>query len=99
MELDETDPAIWLKLENETEEYSPEYGPRRTNHIDLVPPLSLDGKLSFTPPASPSLSWHPSVHVRSLHEKLQNISQVGVIHMSHQNDSTGSVLRLVLLLT
>lgn len=72
--------------------YSPEYGPRRTNHIDLVPPLSLDGKLSFTPPASPSLSWHPSVHVRSLHEKLQNMAQIGVIHLSLQNDSTGSIL-------
>jgi len=77
--------------------YSPECGPRRANHIDLVPPLSLDGhqigKASLSPPASPLRSRQPSTHVRSLHEKLQNLPQVGIIHLALQNDSTGSILR------
>lgn len=77
--------------------YSPESGPRRANHIDLVPPLSLDGhqvgKASLAPPTSLSVSKQPSVHVQALHEKLQNLQQVGIIHLALQNDSTGSILR------
>ncbi|XP_020257125.1 phospholipase A I [Asparagus officinalis] len=73
--------------------YSPEYGPRRGNHIDLVPPLSLDGhQIGMSQPTSPSASRLPSIHVRSLHEKLQNLPQVGLIHLALQNDSTGSIL-------
>ncbi|KAJ6791011.1 phospholipase A I [Iris pallida] len=75
--------------------YSPD-GAQRANRIDSVPPLSLDGhqigKVSLSPPSSPSVSRQPSIHVRSLHERLQNLPQVGVIHMALQNDSTGSIL-------
>lgn len=82
--------------------YSPQSCSRPANHIDLVPPLSLDGhqtgKSSLSPPTSPSLLRQPSILVRSLHEKLQNLPQVGVIHLALQNDSTGSILRSSLFL-
>uniref|UniRef100_J3MLE4 Patatin n=2 Tax=Oryza brachyantha TaxID=4533 RepID=J3MLE4_ORYBR len=71
--------------------YSPE-GAQRIGRIDLVPPLSLDGNAKSSPPTSPLKSWQPSVHVRSLYDKLQNMPQVGVIHLALQNDSTGSIL-------
>ncbi|XP_042422913.1 phospholipase A I-like isoform X1 [Zingiber officinale] len=76
--------------------YSPEFGPQRINRIDLVPPFSLDGhpigKTSMSPPTSPLVSRQPSSHVRSLHEKLQNLPQVGIIHLALENDLTGSIL-------
>ena len=74
--------------------YSPE-GTQRIGRIDLVPPLSLDGHptTKSSPPTSPLKSRQPSAHVRSLYDKLQNMPQVGVIHLALQNDSTGSVLR------
>ncbi|OAY70487.1 Phospholipase A I [Ananas comosus] len=76
--------------------YSPECGPQRVGRIDLVPPLSLDGhptvKSSASPPTSPLMSRQPTIHVRSLHEKLQTLPQVGIIHLALQNDSTGSIL-------
>ncbi|ONM24096.1 Phospholipase A I [Zea mays] len=73
--------------------YSPE-GTQRISRIDLVPPLSLDGHptTKSSPPTSPLKSRQPSAHVRSLYDKLQNMPQVGVIHLALQNDSTGSVL-------
>lgn len=73
--------------------YSPE-GSQRMGRIDLVPPLSLDGHptMKASPPTSPIKSWQPSGHVRSLYDKLQNMPQVGVIHLALQNDSTGSIL-------
>ncbi|VAH45274.1 unnamed protein product [Triticum turgidum subsp. durum] len=73
--------------------YSPE-GTQRIGRIDLVPPLSLDGHpaMKSSPPTSPIKSWQPSGHVRSLYDKLQNMPQVGVIHLALQNDSTGSIL-------
>lgn len=76
--------------------YSPEFGPQRANRIDLVPPLSLDGyaigKAPVSPPTSPLVSRQPSIYVRALHDKLQNLPQVGIIHLALQNDSTGSIL-------
>ncbi|KAL5972699.1 Phospholipase A I [Asimina triloba] len=70
---------------------SPELGPQRINRIDLVPPLSLDGlqtgKASFSPPKSPSGIRPLSLPARSLHEKLQNLPQVGIVHLALQNDS------------
>ncbi|WOL15142.1 hypothetical protein Cni_G23923 [Canna indica] len=76
--------------------YSPECGPQRINRVDLVPPLSLDGhptgKASTSPPTSPLVQRQPSLHVQSLYEKLQNLPQVGIIHLALQNDSTGSIL-------
>jgi hypothetical protein len=74
--------------------YSPE-GTQRIGRIDLVPPLSLDGHTTtkLSPPTSPLRSRQPAVHVQSLYDKLQNMPQVGVIHLALQNDSTGSVLR------
>lgn len=75
---------------------SPEIGPQRINRIDLVPPLSLDGfqsgKMPVSPPLSPSGVRQLSVPVRSLHDKLQNLPQVGVIHLALQNDSIGAIL-------
>ncbi|CAM0906077.1 unnamed protein product [Alopecurus aequalis] len=73
--------------------YSPE-GTQRLGRIDLVPLLSLDGHptTKSSPPTSPLKSWQPSGHVQSLYDKLQNMPQVGVIHLALQNDSTGSIL-------
>lgn len=73
--------------------YSPE-GTQRLGRIDQVPLLSLDGHPTSksSPPTSPVKSWQPSGHVRSLYDKLQNMPQVGVIHLALQNDSTGSIL-------
>lgn len=79
--------------------YSPDFGPQRGCRIDMVPPLSLDGIQSgkpsvLSPPTSPSGRKQFSLPVRSLHEKLQNSPQVGIIHLALQNDSSGSILRL-----
>ncbi|XP_038690686.1 phospholipase A I isoform X2 [Tripterygium wilfordii] len=72
--------------------YSPDFGPQRSGRIDMVPPLSLDGKMAASPPMSPSGPRQLSLHVQSLHEKLQNSPQVGIIHLALQNDSCGSIL-------
>ncbi|GFZ06323.1 phospholipase A I-like protein [Actinidia rufa] len=75
--------------------YSPDVGPHRIGRIDLVPPLSLDGFLAKTaasPPESPPKPRQFSLHVRSLHEKLQNSPQVGIVHLALQNDTTGAIL-------
>ncbi|XP_068656988.1 phospholipase A I-like [Aristolochia californica] len=76
--------------------YSPDVGSQRINRIDLVPPLSLDGfqtgKVSVSPPKSPTEMRQVSIPVRSLHEKLQSLPQVGIIHLALQNDSVGSIL-------
>ncbi|KAK8470847.1 hypothetical protein PHAVU_003G077100 [Phaseolus vulgaris] len=74
--------------------YSPDLG-QRIGRIDLVPPLSLDGQLGKTvasPPMSPRGLRQLSFPVKSLHEKLQNSPQVGVIHLSLQNDSNGLIV-------
>nr|XP_018686733.1 PREDICTED: phospholipase A I-like isoform X3 [Musa acuminata subsp. malaccensis] len=80
---------------------SPECGPQLINQIDHVPPLSLDGHptglTSMSPPASPLASLQPSLHAQSINEKLQNLPQVGIIHLALQNDSTGSILRMMCL--
>ncbi|XP_022723920.1 phospholipase A I-like [Durio zibethinus] len=60
----------------------------------MVPPLSLDGLQSgktASPPKSPG-PRQLSLPVRSLHEMLQNLPQVGIIHLALQNDSIGSIL-------
>lgn len=67
--------------------YSPDVGPQRVGRIDLVPPLSLDES-----PRSPSAPRQLSIPVKSLHEKLQNSPQVGIIHLALQNDLFGSIL-------
>ncbi|EXB88434.1 Calcium-independent phospholipase A2-gamma [Morus notabilis] len=75
--------------------YSPDIGANRIGRIDMVPPLSLDGqsvKTAASPPKSPSGPRQLSLPVQSLHEKLQNSPQVGIIHLALQNDSLGSVL-------
>nr|DAD20537.1 TPA_asm: hypothetical protein HUJ06_022000 [Nelumbo nucifera] len=76
--------------------YSPEVGPPRISRIDLVPPLSLDGfqsgKGPSSPPKSPSGPRQLNSPVRSLHEKLQNLPQVGIIHLALQNDSVGLIM-------
>ncbi|KAJ4813221.1 Patatin [Rhynchospora pubera] len=75
--------------------YSPECGPQRTNRIDLVPPLSLDGHPTAkyaSPPSSPVVSREPGVHVRPLYDKLLNLPHIGVVHLTLQNDSSGSIL-------
>ncbi|KAM5588647.1 phospholipase A I [Rosa sericea] len=75
--------------------YSPDFGPQRVGRIDMVPPLSLDGqpgKGAASPPKSPSGPRQLSVPVQSLHEKLQNLPQVGIVHLALQNDSIGSIL-------
>ncbi|XP_012444889.1 phospholipase A I isoform X3 [Gossypium raimondii] len=74
--------------------FSPDVGSQRLCRIDIVPPLSLDGS-GKTVTSPPELSPEPrqlSLPVQSLHEKLQNLPQVGIIHMALQNDSIGSIL-------
>ncbi|XP_061347864.1 phospholipase A I-like isoform X2 [Gastrolobium bilobum] len=73
---------------------SPDFG-HRIGRIDLVPPLSLDGqlgKINASPPVSPRGHRQLSLPVRSLHEKLQNSPQLGVIHLALQNDSDGLIV-------
>ncbi|EEF43897.1 conserved hypothetical protein [Ricinus communis] len=76
--------------------FSPDFGPHRIGRIDMVPPLSLDGvqsvKNAASPPRSPSGRRQLSLPVRSLHEKLQNTPQVGIVHLALQNDSVGSII-------
>ncbi|WCJ20245.1 Phospholipase A I [Euphorbia peplus] len=76
--------------------FSPDFGSQKVGRIDMVPPLSLDGiqsgKSAASPPMSPSARRQLSLPVRSLHERLQNTPQVGIIHLSLQNDSIGSIL-------
>ncbi|XP_052183412.1 phospholipase A I isoform X2 [Diospyros lotus] len=76
--------------------YSPDIGTQRIGRIDLVPPLSLDGfqsgKTAASPPESPPGPRQLSLPVRSLHEKLQNSPQVGIVHLALQNDTSGSIL-------
>ncbi|KAJ4838695.1 Phospholipase A I [Turnera subulata] len=76
--------------------YSPDFGAHRIGRIDMVPPLSLDGvqsgKTVTSPPKSPSAHRQFSLPVRSLHEKLKNAPQVGIIHLALQNDSSGAIL-------
>ncbi|KAK6932336.1 Leucine-rich repeat [Dillenia turbinata] len=73
--------------------YSPDVNQARVGRIDLVPPLSLDGgKLSISTGDSPAGPRQLSVPVKSLHEKLQNSPQVGIVHLALQNDSSGSIL-------
>lgn len=76
--------------------FSPDLGSQRVGRIDMVPPLSLDGtqsgKTLLSPPMSPSVCRQLSLPVRSLHEKLQNAPQVGIIHFALQNDPSGSIL-------
>ncbi|XP_022877963.1 phospholipase A I isoform X2 [Olea europaea var. sylvestris] len=75
--------------------YSPDLGPHRVDRIDLVPPLSLDGfhvAKTASPNGSPPKRRQLSLPVLSLHEKIQNSPQLGVIHLALQNDTCGSVL-------
>ncbi|XP_042509238.1 phospholipase A I isoform X1 [Macadamia integrifolia] len=76
--------------------FSPDIGLHRISRIDLVPPLSLDGfqsgKAPGSPPKSPTGTGQLSLPARSLHEKLQNLPQVGIVHLALQNDPVGSIL-------
>ncbi|KAJ7967666.1 Patatin [Quillaja saponaria] len=75
--------------------FSPDVGPQRVVRIDMVPPLSLDGQLGKTvasPPMSPRVHRQLSLPAKSLHEKLLNSPQLGVIHLALQNDSEGLIV-------
>ncbi|KAJ0843583.1 putative phospholipase A(1) [Helianthus annuus] len=75
--------------------YSPDFGSHRVGRIESVPHLSLDGFHSgrtSSPPESPTVPRQLSAPVTLLLKKLQNSPQVGVVHLSLQNDTTGSVL-------
>ncbi|KAL1538510.1 Phospholipase A I [Salvia divinorum] len=76
--------------------YSPDTGLQRGGRIDLVPPLSLDGvhsaKSTASPPESPPKRRQLAMPILSLHEKIQNSPQVGVVHLALQNDTRGSIL-------
>jgi hypothetical protein len=77
---------------------SPDIG-HRIGRIDLVPPLSLDGqqgKAVASPPLSPRGLRQLSLPVKTLHEKLLNSPQVGVIHLALQADSDGLIIRYLL---
>ncbi|KAF8051898.1 hypothetical protein N665_1655s0005 [Sinapis alba] len=76
--------------------FTPDHGPQKFNRIDMVPPLSLDGahagKTVLSPPSSPPPKRQLYLPLRQMHEKLQNLPQVGIIHLALQNDSNGSIL-------
>ncbi|XP_013611944.1 PREDICTED: phospholipase A I isoform X1 [Brassica oleracea var. oleracea] len=76
--------------------FTPDHGPQKFNRIDMVPPLSLDGghagKTILSPPSSPPPKRQLYLPLRQMHEKLQNLPQVGIIHLALQNDSNGSIL-------
>ncbi|KAJ0265802.1 Phospholipase A I [Hirschfeldia incana] len=76
--------------------FTPDHGPQKFNRIDMVPPLSLDGghagKTVMSPPSSPQPKRQLYLPLRQMHEKLQNLPQVGIIHLALQNDSNGSIL-------
>uniref|UniRef100_A0A1J3FUR9 Patatin n=1 Tax=Noccaea caerulescens TaxID=107243 RepID=A0A1J3FUR9_NOCCA len=76
--------------------FTPDHGPQKFNRIDMVPPLSLDGghpgKTVISPPSSPPRQRQLYLPLRQMHEKLQNLPQVGIIHLALQNDSNGSIL-------
>ncbi|XP_042021735.1 phospholipase A I-like isoform X1 [Salvia splendens] len=76
--------------------YSPDTGTQRGGRIDLVPPLSLDGlhsaKSTASSPESPPKRRQLAMPILSLHEKIQNSLQVGVVHLALQNDTQGSIL-------
>ncbi|MBA0787077.1 hypothetical protein Gotri_027065, partial [Gossypium trilobum] len=69
---------------------------QRLGQIDKISPFSLDrllsGKKTTSQPKSPTGPRELSLPVQSLHEKLQNLPQVGIIHLALQNDSVGSIL-------
>ena len=80
--------------------YSPDTGTQRGGRIDLVPPLSLDGlhsaKSTASSPESPPKRRQLAMPILSLHEKIQNSPQVGVVHLALQNDTQGSILWYIL---
>ncbi|KAK8664862.1 hypothetical protein V6N13_084635 [Hibiscus sabdariffa] len=71
-------------------------GMQKLVRIDTIPALSLDGLQSGNTGTyqsmSPPVFRQLSLPVQSLHEKLQNLPQVGIIHLALQNDSVGSIL-------
>jgi len=75
--------------------YGPDIG-QRIGQIDLVPPLSLDGRQPGRPETSPKSPKGPgqfSLPVQSLFHRLQNSPQVGIVHLALQSDTTGAILR------
>ncbi|KAI4365056.1 hypothetical protein MLD38_021076 [Melastoma candidum] len=75
--------------------YGPAVGHQMIGNIDTIPPLSLDGqlgKISTSPPTSPSRLRELSLPARSLQEKLLNSPQVGIVHLSLQSDPSGLIL-------
>ena len=82
--------------------HSPE---RSLQHLEVIPPLSLDGTLHnqmlsgtilHSSQASPLGPRKLSTPVSYLNEKLQRSPQVGVVHLALQSDSAGLILTLVL---
>ncbi|KAG8634374.1 hypothetical protein MANES_17G037100v8 [Manihot esculenta] len=76
--------------------YGPDVVPKQTSQINMVLPLSSDGiqsgKNPMSLPMSPSGRRQLSLPVQSLHKKLQNTPQLGIVHLALQNDSFGSIL-------
>ncbi|CAN8305502.1 unnamed protein product [Cochlearia groenlandica] len=91
-----TSPLITGNLPSSPLLFSPDIGLQKFSRIDMVPPLSLDGwhggKAVSSPPSSPQRRRQLSPPLQQMHEKLQNLPQVGIIHLALQNDSTGSIL-------
>ncbi|KFK40639.1 hypothetical protein AALP_AA2G022800 [Arabis alpina] len=91
-----TSPLITGSLPPSPLLFTPDLGPQKLNKIDMVPPLSLDGvhagKTVMSPPSSPPRQRQLYLPLRQIHEKLQNMPQVGIIHLALQNDSNGSIL-------
>ncbi|KAL4297329.1 hypothetical protein GQ457_12G017790 [Hibiscus cannabinus] len=91
-----TSPRITESYPSSPLVFSPDVSFQRLGRIDRVPPLSLDGlqsgkTIASPPEVSPRLK-QLSLPVRSLQEKLQNLPQVGIIHLALHNDSAGSIL-------
>ncbi|GMJ15302.1 hypothetical protein like AT1G61850 [Hibiscus trionum] len=91
-----TSPRITESYPSSPHVFSPDVSLQRLGRIDTVPPLSLDGlqsgKTISSPPEVSPRPKHLSLPLRSLQEKLQNLPQVGIIHLALHNDSAGSIL-------
>ncbi|XP_038997070.1 phospholipase A I-like isoform X2 [Hibiscus syriacus] len=91
-----TPPPITETYPSSPHVFSPDVSLQRLGQIDTVPPLSLDGlkpvKITSLSPEDSPRPRQLSSPVQSLQEKLQNLPQVGIIHLALHNDSAGSIL-------
>lgn len=96
-----TSPPFTGSLSGTPHVFSPDVGMHPLVRPEVVPPLSLDGsalgKVSHSPPGSPTLGPHQlSAPVMALQEKLQASPQIGLVHLALHSDAEGLVLRFAM---